>query len=153
MMATTGPVTLGPGESESFSFAVVLAQGTDRLDSVAKLRAKAYTARQLGTRDAFALAPLQALPVSAPPPPLAVSLPAPNPFSASTRLTFEGLPPDGSFPLRVTVYDVLGRRAQGPVAVSRSGEVELGRDLAPGVYAVRVTGVNVDETVRVTKIR
>jgi hypothetical protein len=45
MMVTAGPVTLAPGQSTDLVVAYVIQQGTDRLDSIRKLRCKAQYAK------------------------------------------------------------------------------------------------------------
>lgn len=152
MLATTGPVTLQPGESETFTFAVVFAQGVDRLNSVAQLRQTARAARQRAVDEGFALSPLSvpALPSPPPPPALAISRATPNPFTSTTALSFTDV---GDDRLTVDVFDVLGRRVQGSVAVETDGTVEVGDGLAPGVYLVRIGGLEEAQVLAVTKVR
>ena len=73
-------------------------------------------------------------------PPLRLSAPRPNPFSASTRLE---LTVDEPSEVTVAVFDALGRRVavlhEGPLRASTyTLRVDAG-DLPPGLYLVRAT--------------
>jgi hypothetical protein len=89
--------------------------------------------------------------VSGPAPGVAAS---PNPFTAATTIRYEVAE---ARPVRLAVYDVLGRE----VAVLVDGAVEAGaheavfdaRDLAAGVYVVRLTAGTQVQTQRITLTR
>ena len=74
------------------------------------------------------------------PQPFRLSVPSPNPFTSSTRLT---LTVEQATSLSVAVHDALGRR----VALLHDGFVQAGtytlrvdaNDLPPGLYLVRAT--------------
>ena len=151
-IASTGPVDLAPGESMEVTFAIVFAQGEDRLDSVVKLRGQAEIVRRVGESGGFDLAALRSIPEEAvpPTPPLAVSRPRPNPFPDATTVEVRGAAPEAR--LTVAVYDVLGRLVRAPEAVE-GGSAEVGRGLAAGVYVVRVEGTGFAEAFPIVKVR
>ena len=144
--ASVGPFRLDPGETEEVVFALVYGRGRQNLHSVNALRAAAdeirvrYDLGALGPRrvtaDEFAepTAP-------EPPPPSALRLvhPAPNPFTGSLTLRYEVPAPT---PLRLTVYDALGREVallfDGTAEAGQHEAVLDGAALAPGVYFVRL---------------
>ena len=155
-MGATGPVDLAPGESMEVTFAIVFAQGEDRLDSVTRLRGQARIARRVGETGGLDLAALRTFPEEVIPTiPLSVSRPRPNPFrDAATLLFRESGSPEAAV-VRISVYDALGRRVMAPVetVVTPEARVEVGRELAAGVYVVRVEGTGFAEAFPVVKVR
>ena len=150
MLASAGPFRLMPGASTEVTFAVVFAQGEDRLDSVTRLRGVARVARRAVEGGALDPTALRRVPDSTPPEvPVSFRRPHPNPFTDVASVIVRGA--DAT----ITVYDMLGRRVAGPEAVGPSGTstVEVGRGLAPGVYLVRVAGFAFEEAFTVTKAR
>lgn len=139
ILAGSGPLTLAPDASASWTFALVFAQGTDRLDSVARLRQRAVLMHSL--QDAGVLEPTRVVDTSTPPPapPRGVRRPAPNPFDGTTALTLRGLAGEA---VTLTVADVLGRTVERRDVTPTADDVDvaLGAGLAPGVYVVRVAG-------------
>jgi len=82
----------------------------------------------------------------------------PNPFRASTRLTY-GV--DGGGPVRVAVLDIRGRlvrtliderREPGQHAVIWDGSTDGGGSAAPGVYLMRVDGAGGSRACKVVRI-
>jgi hypothetical protein len=76
----------------------------------------------------------------------AIESTVPNPFTGRTRITF-ALPNAG--PVRLSIYDVAGRRVTQLVDETRSrgrfnvdwdGRDQNGRSVTPGVYFARLTG-------------
>jgi hypothetical protein len=125
---SSGPFRLEPGDTEEVVFAIPFAQGADRLDSVVKLREAARYLQRAYDLGLFEPERVRPAPTE-PPPPQDFALRAfPNPFgsSASVELTVA----DGAGPLRLAVYDVLGRE----VAVLADGV------LAPGTYPFTLDG-------------
>ncbi|MDX1531674.1 MAG: T9SS type A sorting domain-containing protein, partial [Rhodothermales bacterium] len=79
----------------------------------------------------------------------------PNPFRSAARLVLEVAEPQA---VRAVVYDVTGREVarlyDGDLPAGTRHELALsGRDLAAGVYLVRVTGETFQATERVTVLR
>ncbi len=147
-LAASGPFQLLPDSSTSVTFALVFAQGADRFDSVTRLRSDAR--RVLATQASGGFEPSR---VNAPDPrqrPLAVSRPRPNPFRDVTTVLVEGA---AETPVRVSVYDTLGRRLSTTMTTAPEARVEIGRGLAPGVYVVRVEGSGFAETFTAVKTR
>ena len=144
----SGPVTLQPQSSTTATFAYLFAQGEDRFSSVRRLRGQAR-----GVHVAHASGAFEATPVagSAPPEqPLAIRRPRPNPFSGTTAIQLQGAV---DTPVRVSVYDVLGRRLSTTETSAPEARVEIGAELASGVYVVRVEGRAFAETFTVVKTR
>ena len=136
----TGPFTLAAGASQEALVGVLFAQGTDRLDSVDRLRRLARTYRNAARRGLFDPVRLDAAPPEVPSEVIRLGRPSPNPFTRRAAIRYE-MPPGTR--LRATLHDVLGRRiavlADGPTATA-GGEILVdGAGLAPGVYRVRVT--------------
>ena len=155
MMSSTGPFRLGPGESDTLTFAVPYARGASNLDSVTRLRGLAR-----GLRGLFVDGDLEAQRVNpgAPPPSpsqdIRFGLPAPNPFTGRASVQYEM--PAGT-PLRATLHDALGRRvailfdgaAEAPV-----GEIAVdGTALAPGVYRILIRVPAGERVLTLTKSR
>ena len=153
MLASTGPFHLEPGASEEVTFAVVFARGADRLDSVVELRELARAVRRAAEAGGFEPVTLRTLPeeVVEPEVPLSVRQPYPNPFHETAVVEVAGHRAGGGA-VRVSVYDVLGRRVSADVA-GGDGRVEVGRGLPSGVYVIRVEGAGFEETFSVTKVR
>lgn len=143
-VAAMGPVVMQPGEQQDFTVAIVWARGTDRLDSVQKL--KQYDAL---TQQAVDLGLLETGPQWLPattrhPEPkdayqFRLGMNLPNPFSETTLIPFE-LADEAD--VRLSVHDLLGRET----AVLIDGRLNRGHhdvqfdaaDLAAGVYFVRM---------------
>ncbi|OZC03529.1 T9SS type A sorting domain-containing protein [Rubricoccus marinus] len=152
-LAATGPVRLEPGESAHATYAIVFAQGSDRLDSITRLRAQAQVVGRAASAGGF---PLQAFEnfLQAPPPPspvLTLTRPRPNPFSESATVRMTGA---SGARASVSVYDVLGRRlSRVDVEGAPEAEVEVGAGLPSGVYIVRVEGLGFGETFTIVKAK
>ena len=151
----TGPFRMAPGATEEFVFALPFARGTDRLDSVVKLReAAAYLQRayDLGffepQRVGTGVEPVSTAA-------FALSRPAPNPFSASTSFTLTV--PEGAATARLAVYDVLGREvavlAEGVLAPGDHPLTLDGARLAAGVYFVRLQTQRQTESLKLIHVR
>jgi len=153
MTLGSGPVTLAPDASASWTFALVFAQGSDHLDSVTRLRGNAEQMHALQAAGYFE--PARIVGTSTPPPPappLAVRRPSPNPFAGTTALTLRGLAGEA---VTLTVTDVLGRTVERRDVTPTADDVDvaLGAGLAPGVYVVRVAGRGFDLGFPVVKTR
>jgi hypothetical protein len=104
-------------------------------------------------------------------PPLAVDVPplerqwklrlsaAPNPFNPQTTLHFELR---GGAEARLDIYDLAGRRVwgtslrsrgEGPSRWTWNGRDESGRELASGVYFVRLREGNQEQRIRITLLK
>ena len=137
LMLTCGPFTMAPGEAKEATFAILLAQGTDRLNSVSVLRSSDAVIQT--AFDANTLPLLAAPPVAHAQ--LSLSAPWPNPARRRWSVAFT-TPSAGRVTLEVV--DVTGRRV-----LERSlGEMPAGPHtsvfdaqasrLAAGVYFVKV---------------
>jgi len=148
----SGPLTLAPDASVSWTWLIIFAQGDDYLDSVVRLRGNAEQMHALHAAGVFEPSRVGTLPAPPPPVELAVRRPAPNPFAGTTALALRGLAGEA---VTLTVADVLGRvverRALTPAA--DDVDVSLGAGLAPGVYVVRVAGRGFDLGFPVVKSR
>lgn len=152
MAAGVGPFRLAPGETDTLAFAVTFAQGTDRLDSVVRLRGVAERARAVYRAGAFAPRRLTLdgqPPLPEPSEAVRLGRPSPNPVGDGGATVRYEVP--AGTPMRAVVLDVLGREVavlhDGPVA-SATGTLALGRaGLAAGVYRL-VVRVPAGEAVR-----
>lgn len=104
--------------------------------------------------------PVDAPVIEAPPAKFALAAPVPNPFRSQSEIRFD-VPVNGGRSL-VAVYDLQGRRiatlAQGEQAAGRhslswDGRDSSGRQVAAGVYFVRLESSAVTETRKVTLLR
>ncbi|GAB5517988.1 MAG: hypothetical protein RhofKO_02390 [Rhodothermales bacterium] len=142
---SSGPFDFAPGDTTTFTLAIVWAQGQDRLDSVRLLRKRAQLALsavdQIKTYDAYTCAP--------PPEPEAPH-PAtlgyyvlrqnyPEPFSQQTTIRYEVI---NTVPVQIHVYDLLGRRVRTLVdGVQEAGVYDVvfeADDLPTGTYFYRL---------------
>jgi len=148
----SGPVTLAPDASASWTFALVFAQGSDNNDSIVRLRGRAEQMHALQAAGVFEPSRVGTLPAPPPPVELAIRRPAPNPFVGSTALSLRGLAGEA---VTLTVADVLGRTVERRDVTPTADDVDvsLGAGLAPGVYVVRVTGSGFDLGFPVVKTR
>ena len=145
-VTSTGPFRLVPGASSSVMFAYAFAQGADRFGSVEALRRQASGILAAEASGAFEAERVRGVL----PQPLAVSRPRPNPFSGSTTVEVQGA---FDTPVRVSVYDALGRRLSTTETSAPEARMEVGAELAPGVYIVRVEGLGFAETFTIVKAK
>ncbi|HYE96925.1 MAG TPA: T9SS type A sorting domain-containing protein, partial [Rubricoccaceae bacterium] len=153
-LISTGPLRLEPGETEEIVFAIVFAQGTDRLDSITQLRVAARyikNAYEVGLYDPR-LVPGGPEPPEVPDEVL-LSRPYPNPFMETATVRFSV--PEAA-PVRLSLYDALGRE----VAVAFDGTAEagehavvLGEGLPPGLYLVRFDAPGARRAFPLVKLR
>ncbi len=154
-VVVTGPFRLEPGESTEVVFAIPFAQGTDRLDSVVKLREAArflQDAYDLGFFDpqrVGAVPPQPALPDA-----FGLSRPFPNPFTSTTELTLTV--PEEASTARLSVFDVLGREvvvlAEGVLEAGEQTFTFDGAGLPSGLYLVRLATARQTETLKVLHV-
>ena len=124
VMTTTGPFDLVSNEALDIAFAIVWSQGKDHLDSVTELKKDVASIRT--SRGAFYTPVNVTLPPAFFPHqnfPLGFDQNHPNPFTESTTLRYSLPEP---LPVRLSVYDVLGREVA--VLVDEAQE--------PGIYSV-----------------
>ncbi|GAB5519041.1 MAG: hypothetical protein RhofKO_12920 [Rhodothermales bacterium] len=144
-LASSGPFDFAPGDTTTFTLAVVWARGDDRFDSIRMLRRRAELAidavDQLMTYDAYTCAP--------PPEPEAPHPDAlgyyllrqnyPEPFSQQTTIRYEVI---DTVPVQLHVYDLLGRRVRTLVdGVQDAGVYDVvyeADDLPTGTYFYRL---------------
>ncbi|NNE71989.1 MAG: T9SS type A sorting domain-containing protein, partial [Rhodothermales bacterium] len=133
-----GPFTLRAGEPQEVAFAVLWTRGSDRLDSVSRLRAAASHVRSVAPALlAPSVQPGDPAP-EGPDPPLGLSQTYPNPAADETVFQFS-LPMEAT--VRLEIVDLMGRTvlvvqdgrlAAGPYRVP----VDVSR-LSPGVFFYR----------------
>ncbi|HUP19810.1 MAG TPA: S8 family serine peptidase, partial [Gemmatimonadota bacterium] len=144
-----GPVTIGPGATDTVAVALVGGATRAALQANADAARTAYFERVLGT--------------AVPPPPeppgeLALDQNFPNPFriGGATTIVF-GIPDGADGASELAVYDALGRRvrtlardlAPGEQAAAWDGRDESGSSVPPGVYVVRLIAAGGERTIRV----
>ncbi|GAB5517989.1 MAG: hypothetical protein RhofKO_02400 [Rhodothermales bacterium] len=141
----SGPFNFAPGDTTTFTLAIVWAQGQDRLDSVRLLRKRAQLALsavdQIKTYDAYTCAPA---PEPEAPHPATLGYYVlrqnyPEPFSQQTVIRYEVI---DTVPVQLHVYDLLGRRVRTLVDGTQDAGVydvvfEAG-DLPTGTYFYRL---------------
>lgn len=134
LVPSSGPFTLGPGEEQSFTLAILWALGDDYLDSVAELKQLSdaiqadfdggiLSAEDEAAATGFSLAPAY-----------------PNPFETRTALRVALAAPSLT---TVEVYDVLGRRMEVLLsevlpAGTRDVTWSPGASVPSGIYFVRM---------------
>ncbi len=138
---STGPFALQPGETTTVTLAFVWARGQNNFDSVQELKVASdfvERAYRLGVLDPVAppLAEAEPLPSA-----YGLSQPFPNPFRESAELTLTV--PEEASPLRLAVYDVLGREvavlADGVLAPGEHLLTLGGAGLPSGLYVLRLS--------------
>ncbi len=153
-----GPFRMEPGETQDFVVAVVWAQGSNRFESVYKL--KADVARMFSwvehglcivPDESPALSAAPALPE--PPDRYIVYRNYPNPFATRTTIEYD-LPQDR--PVHLTVYDVLGRPIRTLVDGHQSaGSYAVDFDatgLPSGLYLARLRLGHLERTLPMLRI-
>ncbi|MBI5266054.1 MAG: T9SS type A sorting domain-containing protein [candidate division Zixibacteria bacterium] len=145
LMATSGPITFNPGDSQEviYEFATTLAG--DRLTSLSELlyRLSADTPTDVSSVASDIL-----------PEAFSLSQNYPNPFNAGTSLEFALSRPQS---VRLDVYNMLGQRvttlvdrfvSAGVHRVSWNGESDNGLPAASGVYEFRLNVAGANRVVR-----
>ncbi len=150
-VVVTGPFRMEPGDEQEVVFAVPFARGEDRLDSVVRLRRAARYVQN--AFDVGALDPrrVDGFPLAPPLPSVyGLSRPYPNPFRDAATLTLTV--PERAGPLRLAVYDVLGREvtvlAEGVLTPGEHALTLDGAGLPSGLYLVRLETGRQTETVK-----
>ena len=152
MLVSTGPFRLEPGASTTLLFAFPFGQGSSNLQSVAVTRSYASSLQSLPLSLFTTGLPVEGRPVR-PTFELALSQPRPNPSRQPEAL----LTLPEAAPVRVVVYDALGRQLE----VIVDGELAEGETvlqmpdvLAPGTYVLRVeVAPGVEEALTFTIVR
>jgi hypothetical protein len=146
VIKSTGPYDMQPGESQTILFGIIWARGDDNFDSIQEVK-RLSVLYQTGL-------PVAAEPEAAPPLSLELDRTYPNPAS---RVAVVGLQLPKASPVRVRVFDALGR----VVAVLKDEELPPGRHevafdtraLSPGVYFVRAEAGDARATRPITVVR
>ena len=154
MMVSTGPFRLGPGQSETVTFAIPYGRGTSNLNSVTELRRTATAVSSALAAGYFEPQRVGEIVVTPADQAVRLGAPSPNPFSGRAAVRYAM--PTGTR-LRATLLDVLGREiavlADGPT-LAAEGEIAVdGARLAPGVYRVRVVVPGADRFVTLVRMR
>ena len=150
----TGPFRMEPGETEEVVFAIPFAQGTDRLDSVARLRDAARYVQNAYDLGALDSQPLAGAPPTEPLHEVALARPFPNPFRDAATLTLRV--PEHAGPIHLAVYDVLGREvavlADGVLPPGEHALTLDGAGLPSGLYLVRLEAGRQTETIKLLHV-
>ncbi len=144
-MLSTGPITFRPGDSTEIIAAVVVGQGSDRLNSITIMKQRLITA--YSTYYSLIREPLDADDDSPPALPSAISLEQnyPNPFNPETTIEFS-LRQSG--PTNLTIYNILGeviatpinrQLMAGPHAYTWSGTDDAGNQVTSGIYFYKLS--------------
>lgn len=153
-LSATGPFALDPGESAEVVFALVFAQGEDHMDSLVELRLAADQVRTAWEGRLFDPQPVLVEP-SPTPQAFVLTHPYPNPFRDEATLALTV--PEQAAPLRLAVFDVLGREvavlAEGTLAPGEHALTLDGAGLPSGLYLVRLETGRQSETIRVLHVK
>ncbi|GAB5519043.1 MAG: hypothetical protein RhofKO_12940 [Rhodothermales bacterium] len=144
-LASSGPFDFAPGDTTTFTLAIVWARGQDRLDSIRLLRRRARLATD-ALAPVMAYTPYTCAPPPKPEPPNPDALGYyilrqnyPEPFSQQTTIRYEVI---DTVPVQLTVYDLLGRRVRTLVdGMQDAGVYDVvfeADDLPTGTYFYRL---------------
>jgi hypothetical protein len=146
---STGPLTMEPGDTAVVAFGLVWARAGSNFESLQAMKAASDIAAA-----AYANGLVVASEPDAPPPNAYALAAYPSPFAdaATIRLTV----PERPQPVRVAVYDALGREvavlAKGPLPAGAHALRLDGGALPAGVYVVRVEGPERPASLRVVHV-
>ncbi len=136
VLTNTGPFTLAQGDTQEVVAGVVMSQGTDRLNSVSRLREDVAAVRTLYASGIVVDVQTEATPL---PETHELFQNYPNPFNPTTTIRYE-LPAVSD--VKLSVFDMLGREVSSLVNERRDAGVHEVRfdasHLASGVYMYRL---------------
>ncbi len=144
-MESSGPFTLAAGDTQEVAYAILMARGSDRLNSITKLREKAAFIQNFyngiiikSVKERGEINPTK----------FVLNQNYPNPFNPSTTIKyFVPVFKSGDIPvIHLKIYDILGREIATLVnekqSVSGSHKIIFNASkLASGVYIYRLTAV------------
>jgi len=137
LVLSSGPFTFAPGDSQEVVFAIIMAQGADRLASVTKLKEKAKNVRRFyysGVYSGMQKEPVGTLPLQ-----FSLGQNYPNPFNPVTIINYSLAV--GS-PVELTVYNALGQKVKELVNEKQKAGIHSlhfkAYGLASGVYFYRL---------------
>ncbi|QQS38358.1 MAG: T9SS type A sorting domain-containing protein [Ignavibacteriales bacterium] len=133
-----GPITFAPGDTQEVVIAIIIARGSDNIQSVAELKKKAITVQKF-----FDLYQPELVNIHyeyPKPEYYYIGQNYPNPFNPSTKIKYE-LPVSGLVTLKV--YDILGNVVETLVNQEQTaGEYEVefkSEGLASGIYFYQIS--------------
>lgn len=141
---STGPMTLAPGDTQVVEAAIIIARGSDHLNSITKLRQSSDLVQEF-FHDRYTTYDTPPPPPEPPPVPQYVELTQnfPNPFNPVTRIVYTVPDLGAPYPVRLEVFDVLGKKAaelvNGPVARGTYRADWNAGPLPGGVYFYRLS--------------
>ncbi len=140
VLTNSGPFSLARGDTQEVVAAVVMSQGTDRLNSVSRLREDVAAVRTLYASGIVVDVQTEAAPL---PETHELFQNYPNPFNPATTIRYE-LPAVSE--VKLSVFDMLGREVASLVNERRDAGVHEVRfdasHLASGVYLYRLSRVH-----------
>jgi hypothetical protein len=152
MHMNTGPIAMSPGDTQEVVIAIIAAQGSDNLQSIAVLKQTAKTVQYFYDNYIPELVNIN----YEPPPPeyYYLSQNYPNPFNPTTIIDYE-LPISGFVSLKV--FDVLGREIATIVNEEKSAgvyQVEFySENLSSGIYFYTLTSGAYSKTRKMVVLR
>jgi Secretion system C-terminal sorting domain len=154
MVMSSGPVTFAPGDSQEVVYAIILARGEDRLDSITKLKEKAVAIREFYYTGQLPTAIKETDP-SVLPFKFSLSQNYPNPFNPSTIINYELRIMNE---VKLVVYDVLGREVKTLVdKTQQAGKYKVtfnATGFASGVYYYKLkAGKSFEKTRKMLLLR
>jgi len=152
MLMSSGPFNFAPGDSQEVVYAIIMARGTDYLDSVTELKRKAGVVRDFYYNNI----PTAISDKNEPGNPAQFVLVQnyPNPFNPVTTIDYElQLKSDVS----LTVYNVLGQKIKTLVkTIQQAGKYSVkfeAGNLATGLYYYKLKTANFEQTKKMMLIR
>jgi Secretion system C-terminal sorting domain len=155
---SSGPVTFAPGDSQEVVYAIVIARGDNRLNSITKLKEKAAAVREFYYTGKLPTAINDDEPVQSPNK-FSLSQNYPNPFNPETIINYE-VRANRHSPVQVKliVYDVLGREVKTLVNKTQpAGKYKIvfnAANFASGVYYYKLNaGKDFEKTRKMLLLR
>ena len=155
-LLNSGKVKLNPGDSQTIVIAQVIAQGTNNLNSVTKLKILSDTANAFYNRSFIVInkTPAEVLPDK-----FSLYQNYPNPFNPATTIKFN-IPADTKgriSDVKLIIYDILGKEVTQLVNDKlQAGIYEVsfdGSNIPSGVYFYKITAGNYVDTKKMLLIK
>ena len=142
-LMSSGPFNMAPGDTQEVVYAIYMAQGTDNINSVTKLKEKAHDLINFYN---YELIDINNRNQNLFPNEFILFQNYPNPFNIDTKIKFILPvidPSESEVNTKLEIYDILGRKVKTMIdnrVTPGSYEVEFkGTGLASGVYIYRLT--------------
>jgi len=153
MIMNSGPFNFAPGDSQEVVYAIIMAQGEDRLDSITKLKEKAAAVKEFYYTGALPTV-IKDENISIKPNKFSLSQNYPNPFNPKTVINYQ-LKVNSD--VKLIVYDVLGREVETLVnKTQQAGSHKVtftASNLASGIYYYKLRTNAFEQTRKMLLLR